>query len=135
MKYFKIIWGYDAEDYVEIDETELEKAQFAHITKKDAIYSGGSLTGSKIIAIQPDYHRIMGWNRGYKLGALDYEELSEKGIDKSCQKFLADKKEKIQYLISTFQQHLIGKNVETPELQKPNPITEDIKKLGDKFKI
>ena len=136
-KFFKIIWGYEAEDYTEIDETEVEKAEYAHLTKKDAIYSGGSVSGSRIIAVAEDYHRAMGWNRGYKLGALDYEELKEKGIDREYRKFLAEKKDKVHYLIETKQEHLIGKNIAIPELEKPqhNEISEAAKQLSGKLKV
>lgn len=137
MKYFKIVWGYDPEDYTQIDETEVEKAYYAHLKKKDAIYSGGSVSGDKIIAVAEDYHRAMGWNRGYKLGADDYAELAQKGLDKVYQKFLADKKNKVHYLMESKQEHLIGKNVEIPELNNPKvkEISEATKKLSDKFSV
>lgn len=118
MKYFKLIYGFDAENYIEIDETELEKAYYCFLLKKDAVYSSGAIRGARIEKIQPDYHRIMGWNRGYKLETLDYEELAQKGIDRTCQNMLLKTKEKVNYLIETKQEHLIGKNVEIPELDK-----------------
>lgn len=137
MKYFKIVWGYNAEDYVQIDETELEKAYYAHLTKKDAVFSGGSVSGDKIIAIKEDFHRAMGWNRGYKLSADDFAELSQKGIDRNYQKFLFKTKERVHYLIETKQTHLIGKNAVIPELEQPKNggLNDEIKQLGDKFKI
>ncbi len=98
MKYYKVVYGYDAEDYIQIDETELKKAIFAHMTGKNAAFSGGTITGGRIVAIQPDYHRAMGWNRGHKLGPLDYEELSEKKIDRQHMTFLADAKTEVQML-------------------------------------
>lgn len=135
MTYYKIIRGYGAEDFIRIDETELEKANYAFLAKKDAIYSGGSVRGSEILAIQPDYHRIMGWNTGYKLGVDDFAELRAKGIEKKCLGLLSSSKEKVQYLISTKQENLIGRNVAIPELEKKNPVSKEIESLADKMKI
>lgn len=92
MRYYKLIRGYGAEDYIEIDETELQKAQYCFLTKTDSVYSGGSVRGSEIHAIQPDYHRAMGWNRGYRLSADDYAQLRETGVDRSHMIFLAETK-------------------------------------------
>jgi hypothetical protein len=59
----------------------------------------------------------MGWNRGHKLEALDYGELWQKGIDRECQRQLADTKQKVLHLIETKQTHLIGKNVDIKEIE------------------
>ncbi len=135
MKYFKIIRGYSAEDYIEINETELEKAYGAFLMKKDSVYSGGAVRGSEILAIQPDYHRTMGWNRGYKLGDLDYSELREKGIENKMRDMISNTKLKIQYLIENGKSELIGKNVEIPELKENNTFKEISGEIANKFKI
>ena|ERR1700722_9764374 len=108
MRYYKLIHGYTAESYIEIDETELEKAYYAFLEKKDGIYSGGALKGSEILAIQPDYHRAMGWNRGYKLAAEDYEDIGRHGVDRDHMSFLSEKKERVSLLIRNGQSNLIG---------------------------
>lgn len=133
MRYYKLIRGYSAEDYIEIDETELEKAYGAFLMKKDGVYSGGAVRGSDIIAIQPDYHQAMGWNRGYKLGADDYAEISSRGIDRKHLNYLGEVKNRVQYLISQNKTDLIGKNIELPQQNKQ--ISEEVKKLSDKFRV
>ena len=137
MKHYKLIRGYGSEDYIQVDETELEKAYYAFMEKKDAVYSGGAVRGAEILAVQPDYHKAMGWNRGYKLGPDDYVELTEKGIDRSHMNFLTQTKEKVQYLISTGQQDKIGKNVDLPALASPEAkeVSEWSKSLADKMKL
>lgn len=107
---FKIIFGYDAEDYLGIDETELEKAYYCFLEKKDSIFSGGAVRGSNIMAIQPDYHAAMGWNRGHKLGGDDYAELKVKGIERKHSLYLSETKSHVQSLIQSGQTHLIGKS-------------------------
>lgn len=108
MKYFKIIRGYGAEDYIEIDQSELEKAYGSFLLKKDGIYSGGAVKGSEILAIQPDYHRTMGWNRGYKMTDLDYAEIKDSGIGQELKDALGNMKEKVTYLIESGNKDAIG---------------------------
>lgn len=108
MRHYKIIRGYDAEAYIEIDETELEKAYYAFLHKKDGIYSGGAVRGSDILAIQPDYHRAMGWNRGYKLGPDDYAQLSSEGVNRDHMNFLVETKEMVNLLVRQNRPDLIG---------------------------
>jgi len=107
--YYKIIHGFAPEDYVEIDHSELQKALYCFLEKKDGIFSGGAIRGTQILEIKPDFHRTMGWNRGYKIGAEDYEELAHTGIDRHAQLFLSRSKDIVQNLIITNQTHLIGK--------------------------
>ena len=130
---YKIIHGYDAEDYIQIDDNELEKAFYCFLMKKDGVYSGGAVRGSQIMAIQPDYHRVMGWNRGYKLGAEDYEDLDRHGMRRLHERKLQLAREKVNYLIETKQEHLIGKNFEMPKLKKGDDI--DTSGLADKMRL
>jgi hypothetical protein len=79
----------------------------------------------------------MGWNMGYKLGPEDFEELSQKGIDKAHTQFLVEKKDKVTYLIQNNKESLIGQNVEIPELDAPRnkEIDTGLQGLADKFKV
>lgn len=111
MKAYKLVTGFNAEDYIEINEDELEKAYYCFLEKKDAVFSGGAVRGSRIQEIKPDYHRAMGWNRGHKLEALDYAQLSEEGIDRAHMTSLAAAKTNVHHLITTGQTNLIGSDV------------------------
>lgn len=111
-RYYKLIRGYDAEQYIEIEESELDKAYYCFLEKKDSVFSGGAIRGSQILAIQPDFHRTMGWNRGYRLESVDYEDLRDKGVDRKMQNALSTSKERVDYLMRTNQLHLLGKPVE-----------------------
>jgi hypothetical protein len=134
---YKIIRGYGTEDYLEIEDSELEKAYYCFLEKKDSIFSGGAIKGSQILAIQPDFHKTMGWNRGYKLDEYDYADMNEKGIDKKLQHLLSETKEKVQYLIETNQTHLIGKNADFPRIEnsKEKEISQATKMLAQKFSV
>ena len=131
--FYKIIHGFGVEDYIQIEASELQKAYYCFLMKKDAVFSGGAIKGTQILEIKPDFHRIMKWNRGYKLQADDYEELSSKGIDRKAQHFMIEQKEKAQYLIETNQPQLLGTDFEVPKLE--NKISEEVKALGDSKRI
>jgi hypothetical protein len=137
--YYKIIRGYSAEDYIEITEEELEKACYCFLMKKDSIYSGGAVKGSEILAIQPDYHRTMGWNRGYKLQVGDFRELNQTGVDRKMQIVIEKVKDKVQYLLKNNKEDLIGKGFNIQELEKPKEMPKEIqgrlKDINNKFKI
>lgn len=107
--HYKILHGFSPEDYIEIEENEVQKAFGAFLQKKDAVFTGGAIRGNLIQAIKPDFHKTMGWNRGYKLDNFDYEELSQKGIDKKANDYLSACKDVVQGLIESKQEHLIGK--------------------------
>jgi len=132
MKY-KIIHGYNAEDTIEIEESEVQRAYYCFLGKKDSIFSGGAIRGSQIHGIKPDYHATMNWNKGYRLTDIDFAELSEKGIDRKMQKFLNQEREVVQYLIEKGRHDLIGKNFEIPKLE--TPIRSEIKALAESKKI
>ncbi len=122
MKYFKIKIGYGESDYIPIDETEIESAFQVFITESKGIFKNGVVRGKDIISIVEDWHRVMGWNQSYKMGAEDYAELSQKGIDREYRDFLAKKSEKVKYLLSNNQAELIGKNVPELELLTNKPL-------------
>lgn len=71
MRYFTIR-GYDVT--IPITEEELPKAIATQIAGKDtvAIFKEGSIIGSQIFAIVPDYHKAMGFHREYKLTSEDW---------------------------------------------------------------
>lgn len=132
MKYYFKVWR-DYNNYVPIDETEFEKAQWAFEKGGGAMFDLGSIGVVKDVT--PDFNRELGWYSDYKSTPDDNADID--AIRPKYQKYIHTIKEKIQYLKSTNQTNLIGKNVEIPELSAPkdNPLSGEIKSLSDKFKI
>ena len=122
MRYFKVIRGWGSENFIPIDETELEKATYAHMTGKVVVFNNGSINGDAITAIQPDYHREMGWAYGHDMGPDDWNDLNDKNIPYKYAGVIGKAKAKVQYLMQSGKENLIGQNVKLPELEKPKRI-------------
>ena len=131
---FKVCKGF-GDDFIPIDETELEKAIYAQMTGKVAIFEEGTMAGNYISAIIPDYHASMGWNYGYKLQPEDWNYIRNDLPD--YRNLIEDAKKRVEFLIRTKQERLIGKDVDLPELEKgkDKDLGELTGGLADKFKI
>lgn len=128
MRYFRVDYGFDGGRIIPIDETELEKAIYAHITGKTVVFKNGSVSGNHIIAIAPDFHRELGWSYDHKFDNYDWKDLEP--IERRYTGVIAAVKEKITYLIQTKQEHLIGKDITIPELAQP-----ELRRSGDEVEI
>lgn len=93
MKYFRVKYGFGPDEFIGIDETELDMALRAHIGGKKGLFKEGSISGDKIIAITPDFNRVLGLNRDYRLTGEDYKELGKKRDEYEL--FLEEKKYEI----------------------------------------
>lgn len=78
--YFKVKIGFGQDDFISIDQSELPNAIKAQITGKVGVFTEGTIAGNNIISITPDWNKLMGWKRGYKLTDEDYTEIGDKKI-------------------------------------------------------
>lgn len=128
MRYFKVIKGFRTDEFIPIDETELDKAIYAHLTGKVVAFNNGSLNGDSINSVMPDWHRAMDWNYGYAMGADDWNEIRSRGVERKYAGAIGEAKEKVQYLMQSNQLHLLGKEV--PELNREEGTDGDVKGIG-----
>ena len=117
--YFKIKVGYAEDEYISIDDTELETALDVFINDKKGVFTNGVCRGKDIIAITEDYNKEMGWKPTHKLDADDWEELRSKGIERKYKGAIAEAKNVVQYLTETKQEHLIGKGYKISKIENP----------------
>lgn len=94
MRYFRVKTGYRAEDFISIDETELERAVVAQGTGKVAVFKSGTVSGNHIISIKEDLHKLLGYNPLYELKPEDMNSLPKKEL-REHQEFLKQVAEKI----------------------------------------
>lgn len=110
MKYFKIKFGFNNQDFIRIDETELDRAMYSQITSKVGVFKNGTVRGSNIISITPDIHREMNWNDGYEFQPEDFADIRR--VEKKYEGVIGETKSRVENLIQTKQEHLIGKQQE-----------------------
>ena len=108
MKYFKIVpMGFE-EEYIPITQDELDKAIYVHrIGNIVGVFDNGSITGTAIRMVVPDFHTAMGWNRGYKLQAEDYSELKSQGVQNEYDGLISEAKFRVDKLIQARRTDLI----------------------------
>lgn len=105
--YFKVFRGYGEDDYIPIDDTELEKAVYAHMSGKPVAFENGSINGNQISIIRPDFVRAMGWNKGYKPTPEEHGEI-EATVGKKYLGIIGRAKERVQGYIANGTTELIG---------------------------
>lgn len=77
---WRVVYGYDNSEYIQIGEDLLEKAKYSMITGKILSANGKMIKGSEIKRIEPDYRYYTGWNDGYDYGG--YEDRLQ--IERDC---------------------------------------------------
>lgn len=95
MKHFRVKYGYKNDEFISVDEQELGMATRARLSGKTGVFKEGIVAGDKIIAIVPDWQRVMGWNRDYNLVGEDYDHIGPK-IQREYQNLLEETKYQIE---------------------------------------
>lgn len=129
-RYFIIKTGYGENEFIKIDESELDTALYAFMSDSKGVFKNGVVRGKDIIAIREDWHREMGWNYTHEMEAEDWAELNDKGITQKYTGAIQEAKEKVQYLMQTNQLHLLGKEVEGFNTKKIDS-RGGVKSIGD----
>lgn len=79
--YYKVIYGFGPDDYIGITADELRKAMRAQVTGEIAFFREGSRAGNTIQSIVPDWGKMLGFNRGYKLTSEDYAQIGHRRLN------------------------------------------------------
>lgn len=135
MKYFKIIYGYNESDYITITENELPKAiwLFKQGTNR-AVFENGAVRGQDIMRIVPDWHSVMGWNKGWKMTPDEFNDI--KHLEKPYKDTYAKAELISARAIQENKIELLEKPMDEVDLPEKNPqISNGVKTLLDKFKM
>jgi hypothetical protein len=85
-------------------QEELEKIIYAFLIEKRVLLADGqAMDGKYIQQISPDWHGIMGWAEGYRLGPEDFNEIAKRGADLEARKYQAEISANVRHLIATGQ--------------------------------
>lgn len=109
VKYYKIVFGYNDGDYFSITSEELHKAQMIAVQGGSANFENGFFNnrGNDIMRIVPDWHRVKGWNKTYKMDDFDYAEI--RPLEEQYQKTLSNSKMLVDFIINNKRYDLLSK--------------------------
>lgn len=138
--WYKALTGFGEERTVSFPADELEKATYAFLREKRVAFKDGQAVDGKYIQqIQPDWHRIMGWTEGYKLGVHEYNILRDDGADRLARDFQSKVNARVHFLLQNGREKEIGTNAAIPELDTKPQLregqTKSMKELLEKKKI
>jgi len=75
-KYYKIQYGYNQNQSVTITQEELPKAIHMFLTGKGrGLFGDTAIRGKDIIRIEPDWHKVKGWNKSWIMDEYDWEDV------------------------------------------------------------
>ena len=135
MMYCKVKFGYGEADYAQITEEELPRAYGMFLTGegKSVFSDGTAIRARDIIRIEPDWHRVKGWNRGYKMMVDDWNDV--KPLQPAYQRLQADVKMLVEHALRTGKLELLNKPLSQFELPKKNKTKSITGKWVEKFKV
>lgn len=99
---YRVITGYNSNDYLSITDDFLEKAKICMITDRVFTYKGTYVRGTEIKKIEEDYRYYTGWNDEYYPKTQDDRLQIEKEmpVDKFTKRSeLADKR--VEFILNT----------------------------------
>lgn len=142
MKYYKIVYGFNQDDCLSITEDELHKAFVIAMEGGKATFKAGFFQnrGNDVLRIVEDWHTAKGWNKTWKMGNEDYEDIRR--LETSYKKTLESGRLLAESIIKNDRRDLISKPMSEALLElnllqdkKPNFISTAASSLVDKFRI
>ena len=132
----KVITGFRENQYYVIENYEAHKAYylFNNPEARTIFENGVALIGKNIQGIEPAWNESMGWNPTHELDDDDWNDIRQHGVDTKLQNLLGEAR-KVAIMAEENPQLL---KISLYEIEKPKEnkqISEEVKKLADKFKV
>lgn len=128
-RYYKVVYGFDAMDFVSIEEgPDLERVIFAMSEHIPVSVGGKLIHGKHIIRIEPHVHRYTGWYESYSPTTGD--DFAQ--IARDCPEFgnvLQAYQDRVRDLVQQNKQHLIGRGEPLTEREQLREGSEFAKKM------
>jgi len=77
---WRVVYGYNPNDHVSIDESYLEKAKYAMLSGKLFNYKMKTIRGSEIKRVEPDIRFYTGWYDTYNFGGSEDQAQIERDV-------------------------------------------------------
>jgi len=133
MRYFKIVYGYNQDDYIEIIGDELTKAVALFLEGSGkGVFENGMVRGQDILRIIPNWNKEFGYNKGYKMTPDDYGSIP-KQLEQAYSKAYEIAKDIVKYAIENVKQELIS--MPATKALEQLPFLLDNKSLSESIKI
>lgn len=117
-KHFKVVFGFNPNDYVSIDEDELVKAQVMFMEGKGrALFGDTAIRGQDILRIVPDWHAHFGWNKGYKMLPEDDEYVQP--LEKPYKLMIENTKDIAKFIVENKRYDLLDAPLAAQKLALP----------------
>jgi hypothetical protein len=134
-EYFRLYRFGDEKIGIPITRAEAERAIYAQATGRVFLSKEGSISGSSISAVLPDFNRALGYNEDYRLTGEDRQY-----IKRDAPEYIGSFEElntRVKHLIDTKREHLIGILVSLPELERelPKELSAQSAEIAKKFDI
>lgn len=78
MKYYRVYLGYDK--FISVNEEQLPKVIRSKAEGATVLLPQALIDGKYISLIEPDIHKMMGWNEGYKITAEDNNYIDKEKV-------------------------------------------------------
>lgn len=117
----KITYGYRPNDFVVVDNLDdVARAIYAKTEKLPVQLNGVVISGQEIKIIEADVNSYTGWHRSYQaVDADDYAQI-ERDVPKLIPELIEMTWKRVEGLVRSQQEALIGKESLTPELLLDN---------------
>lgn len=113
MRYFRVYIGYGKNDYVVVDEDEIETALYCFLTDNKGVFKNAPIRGKDIITFKPHYHAHTHWNADYEpTHADDFAQIA-----RDCPTYdgiIEYYTDRVKYLMQRNQTSLLGTHAELP---------------------
>ncbi len=110
---FRIIYGYHPNEYIQIDESDLERAKYAWATKSIFVSQLRNISGGEIKRIEEDYRYYTGWTDEYYPKNLDDNYQLKKDVPiKELQDRMCKADIRVRYILSNNRKDLL-KDIES----------------------
>jgi len=132
-KSFKVVYGFNRDQYIEITKQDLPKAYYGFLTEGKIVFSDGhAMKGRDIIRIEPNWNAVMGWHKDYVPKDEDFYNIGEQrkrvAIDLMMQAKEIAKEVSETKNINLLSQPFIVKEIESSPQAKE---LADMKRIGE----